>query len=151
MITNTIFCKIPLVIKLKGERNTTIFSSGSERGEIGSSGSPSLSMEWWRPRGGAILTARKLAKLLEEDRGAIRKVGRSAGSALRVHRVLERVPIISIAKTAAASKMSIPTATASLGVLQKLKLVREVTGKKRSRLFAYERYLKLLSEGTEPL
>jgi len=28
---------------------------------------------------------------------------------------------------------------------------KEITGQKRNRLFCYDRYLKILSEGTEPL
>lgn len=32
-----------------------------------------------------------------------------------------------------------------------LGLVRELTGKKRNRLFAYAKYLEILSEGTEPV
>jgi hypothetical protein len=29
--------------------------------------------------------------------------------------------------------------------------VREITGRKRERVFAYARYLDILNEGTEPL
>jgi transcription initiation factor IIE alpha subunit len=39
-------------------------------------------------------------------------------------------------------------------VLQKLieiKIVREVTGKKKYRVYSYSQYLNILSEGTEPL
>ncbi len=32
-----------------------------------------------------------------------------------------------------------------------LGIAREITGKKRNRIFAYDRYLTILSEGTEPL
>ena len=33
----------------------------------------------------------------------------------------------------------------------KLGLVKELTGGKRNRLFCYDRYMKILSEGMEPL
>jgi len=34
--------------------------------------------------------------------------------------------------------------------LQKLGIVKEVTGKRRGRLFAYTRYMDILNRGTEP-
>ena len=30
-------------------------------------------------------------------------------------------------------------------------IVKEVTGRKRNRMFSYDRYMKVLTEGTEPL
>ena len=36
-------------------------------------------------------------------------------------------------------------------LLEKLGIVRELTGKRRNRLYGYDRYLEILSEGTEPL
>jgi len=39
----------------------------------------------------------------------------------------------------------------ALETLTNLKIVKESTGKPRDRLFAYPRYLHILSEGTEPL
>ena len=33
--------------------------------------------------------------------------------------------------------------------LERLGVVRELTGKKRNRLFGYEEYLSILNEGTE--
>jgi len=48
-------------------------------------------------------------------------------------------------------KLSVPTVTSALETLIKLKIVKESTGKRRDRLFAYPRYLRILSEGTEPL
>jgi hypothetical protein len=35
-------------------------------------------------------------------------------------------------------------------VLLSLGIARELTGRKRNRAFAYDRYLAILSEGTEP-
>jgi hypothetical protein len=32
-----------------------------------------------------------------------------------------------------------------------MEIVREVTGRRRNRIFSYEKYLAILSEGTEPL
>jgi hypothetical protein len=44
-----------------------------------------------------------------------------------------------------------PTVTASLQNLERLGIVREITGKQRGRVFVYDAYLKILERGTEPL
>jgi hypothetical protein len=36
-----------------------------------------------------------------------------------------------------------------MGVLERLGIARELTGKRRNRLFAYGTYIDILSEGTE--
>lgn len=38
-----------------------------------------------------------------------------------------------------------------MSALVSLGLARELTGHRRNRVFAYDRYLAVLSEGTEPL
>lgn len=38
-----------------------------------------------------------------------------------------------------------------MGALVDLQIAREVTGKQRNRVFAYEGYLAILNEGTESL
>jgi Fic family protein len=64
---------------------------------------------------------------------------------------LQSKPIISIPLTAKALGLSVPTITAALAHLQKLGIVREMTGRQRNRLFIYKKYLDILNEGTEPL
>jgi hypothetical protein len=46
-------------------------------------------------------------------------------------------------------KMSYPAINKAMANLEKLGLVRELTGKQTYRVFAYEPYLKILNEGTE--
>jgi hypothetical protein len=36
-------------------------------------------------------------------------------------------------------------------LLTELGIVREVTGRRRDRVFVYDEYVRILSEGTEPL
>jgi hypothetical protein len=40
---------------------------------------------------------------------------------------------------------------AALDHLVALGILRETTGRRRGRIFAYERYIDILSHGTEPL
>ena len=47
--------------------------------------------------------------------------------------------------------LSFPTAAKALETLANLGIAREITGGQRNRLFAYDAYLAILSEGAEPL
>lgn len=99
----------------------------------------------------AAQTARALMSLAAADEKRVQSLGKPAGSALRVHRLLQAQPIISIATASDELKLSTPTVTASLKRLEKLGMVRETTGGKYARLYAYDKYLKILNQGTEPL
>jgi len=96
-------------------------------------------------------TARELMALFEADRLAIREHGRAAASALRVHELLQRRPMVTIQSAAKELKLSVPTVGKSLEIMATSGIVREMTGKQRGRLYAYSKYLALLDKGTEPL
>lgn len=96
-------------------------------------------------------TARRILARLQEDRGRIEQLGRAAASALRVHQELQRHPIVSIPAAARALGISAPTVAKSIEHLVELGIVREATGRQRGRVFVYSEYLRILSEGTEPL
>jgi Fic family protein len=96
-------------------------------------------------------TARQLLALFEADRGKIESLGRASSSAIRVHMALRRAPMISIPEAAKELQLSQPTVTAALHHLVRLGIVREITGRRRRRVFVYEAYMRMLSEGTEPL
>jgi Fic family protein len=96
-------------------------------------------------------TAVQILHLFESDRKKIRAMGRKAASSLAVHEYLQAHPLTKIGPAAKDLKLSIPTVTSALETLIKLKIAKESTGKRRDRLFAYPRYMHILSEGTEPL
>jgi cell filamentation protein, protein adenylyltransferase len=98
-----------------------------------------------------VATARQLLKLFEDDEGKIATLGRAASSALRVHTELKRSPLLAVPLGAKKLAISQPTVQKSLDHLTELGIVKEVTGKRRSRLYEYTRYLRILDEGTEPL
>lgn len=93
---------------------------------------------------GAFATAQRLQELAQADRARARAVGRLAGSALRVHEALQARPLLNIASAAKATGLSIPAVTAALAALGELGITREVTGRKRGRVFAYDAYLRAL-------
>ncbi len=99
----------------------------------------------------AVTTARRIIALLEADRKKIEALGRPAPSVLRLHQYAQTQPILSIAAASEKLGLTFPTVAAAVDHLQKLGIMREITGKLRRRLFAYGGYLEILNEGTEPL
>lgn len=60
-------------------------------------------------------------------------------------------PIVSLSAVCDATGLSFPAVSSGMELLGGLGIARELTGRRRNRLFAYERYLGVLGEGTEPL
>jgi Fic family protein len=98
----------------------------------------------------ATQTARQLIALFETDRERVAQLGRPAASTLRVHELLQKRPLLSIPAATRELSLSEPTVAKAMEHLVKLSIVREVTGKRRRRVFAYARYLEVLNRGTEP-
>lgn len=99
----------------------------------------------------AVNAANSILHLFDEDRNRIASLGRSANSALRVHEVLQRRPIISVYQLIKELKLSKATVGTAVKQLEKLGVLKEITGKERFRLYAYQRYISILDEGTKPI
>lgn len=99
---------------------------------------------------GAVEATKRLSRMFQDDRDRIEAVGsRRIGSALRVHDALKSQPILSLPAARRATGLSFQTAASAMELLSALGIARETTGKRRNRLFVYDRYLAILSEGTE--
>jgi Fic family protein len=94
--------------------------------------------------GSATETARQIRQLVERDREAIHGVGRGAASALRVHELAARRVVLTASSTSAQLGISVPTVNAAFGRLEEAGILREVTGRRRGRVFVYAAYLELL-------
>jgi Fic family protein len=101
--------------------------------------------------GQGVSTARRLLSLFHEDQQKIASLGRAAPSVLRIHAELQRNPLASVPEISKRLRISQPTTQKSFEHLQRLGVVREITGKQRGRVYQYARYLQILDEGTEPL
>jgi Fic family protein len=97
----------------------------------------------------AVATAHNLASLFGEDRLRIERSGRRAGSALRVQEALKRRVITSVPDVTRLTGLSFPAASAAVSHLAEMGIVKELTGRRRNRLFVYEKYLAFLNQGTE--
>jgi Fic family protein len=98
-----------------------------------------------------VASATAMFELFAADRQRIEGIGRAASSVLRVHQHLQKKPITSVLGAASAMSLTTPTVRTALDHLARLQIVREITGKRRDRLYVYNRYLQLLQVGAEPL
>jgi Fic family protein len=96
-------------------------------------------------------SAQQILKLFNQDRTTIQAEAKATLSVVRLHELLQHKPILSIELAAKALSLSFPTVTKAFKHLQSLNIVQELTGKQRDRQFRYGSYLKILSEGTDPL
>ena len=97
----------------------------------------------------ATETTRQIVHMVEEDRQRIHTLGRAAGSAQQVHDLLAREVIMTIPFAAQSLPLSEPTIATATANLERLGIARELTGRTRGRIFAYDHYLAILNEGTE--
>ena len=100
---------------------------------------------------GAVATSTRLTDLFKTNAARIEELGRRANSALRVHQALTSHPIRSLSQVCDHSGLTPPTASSAMKSLVELGIAREITGRRRGRLFAYDGYLSILNEGTEPV
>jgi Fic family protein len=99
----------------------------------------------------AISTTRRILALFDKTRRDLEKLGRSSASAFRVHEYLQKKPITGVRELAKELKLTYPTVAGALERMKQQRIVKELTGFKRNRVFAYAPYVELLSEGTEPI
>lgn len=100
---------------------------------------------------GAVDTAQRLVRLYREDTARVQSRGRASGTGLRVLAALHDRPILNLNDAASRTGLTFPTVAKAMTSLIELGIVRELTGNRRNRVFAYDKYLAVLAEGTEPL
>ena len=93
----------------------------------------------------------RLERMFRTDQATIESAGRRASTTLRVHEAFKARPIQSMASAAATTGLSFSAVSSAMNLLVELQIARELTGRRRNRLFAYDRYLADLAEGTEPI
>lgn len=98
----------------------------------------------------AVNNAKSILELFAENRQRIESL-RTTNTTHKIHEFLQKYPITSIKRLSRDMGISIPSVTNGLKELQRLGIVEERTGFSRNRLFEYQSYIRLLSEGTKPL
>jgi Fic family protein len=97
----------------------------------------------------AVDTAQRLMKLEAESTSRINQLGRIAGSLHQIHRALLERPIASPNRLQEKTQLSPATVNTCLRELEAIAIVRELTGQKRNRLYAYSQYVDVMNQGTE--
>lgn len=100
-----------------------------------------------------IATAKRILELFAADRKKVEATlgNRAAPSALKILGQLQKRPVLAVKDLLGPLALSAPTANLALSNLEKAGIIREITGRRRNRLFAYKDYLAILEEGMEPL
>ena len=99
----------------------------------------------------AVETVQRLTDVFERDRDVVAEQGRAGASALRLHEAFKAMPVLTIREAARRTELTVPTVTTAMQLLERLGVIKELTGKKRNRVFRYDEYARILGEGTEPL
>ena len=94
-------------------------------------------------------TTQQLLNVSNQDRDKISRLGRASASALQVHRALMEHPIATSNWLVEKTGITPATVNKTLGHLEKLGIVRELTAQKRNRLFSYIGYVEILNQGME--
>jgi Fic family protein len=97
----------------------------------------------------AMGAAQRILGLSIRNQAKIEGLGRGAASALSIHRALLESPYSTPKRMAEKTRLSHATVDKALAALEALGVVKEVTGQKRNRVFAYTEYLAIMEEGIE--
>ena len=99
----------------------------------------------------ATETARRIIALFDSDRKKIETSDKSSTSVLVIHKYMQSHPVVGTTKLKDACDLTLPTVLRSLGILEYMGIVKEITGRERHRIYIYKDYISILNEGTEPL
>ncbi len=93
-----------------------------------------------------VRAAEKLFTLLMSDRARLLSHQAASIPALRLLELLPANPVITLALATKLLDVSKPTAIKAIAALEQIKLLKETTGKRRDRTYAYQKYLDVLTE-----
>jgi Fic family protein len=97
----------------------------------------------------AVEAALQLLDLSDRDRDKISGLGRASASTLQVLRALMAHPIATSSSLVEKTGITPATVNKALSHLEQLGIVKELTARKRNRLFSYAGYIEIMSRGTE--
>lgn len=92
-----------------------------------------------------VNVASGLFELLGKDRRRLAGHERSTVAALQLLDLLPEHPVVTAARVAKLLKITAPTARKAVEVAADAGILREVSGKQRDRVFAYHKYLQILT------
>jgi Fic family protein len=90
-----------------------------------------------------IATFDGILQLQKEMDERVRTLGHRAGNASRVIHALYRRPLIDARRVSEVTELSMPSSYRLIADLERLEILREITGARRGRLYQFDRYLDL--------
>lgn len=95
-----------------------------------------------------VATAQRMFALLNRDRQGLLTHSKVTLPAVRLFDQLPTHPIVTLGSAMEILSTTKPTASKAIDALQQAKVLREITGKQRDRIYAYHGYLELLTKDT---
>jgi Fic family protein len=96
-----------------------------------------------------VATAQRLFTLLNRDRQTLLKTRAATIPAIRLFDQLPNHPMLTMQTAIELLGTTKPTAAKAIAALQQANILRETTGKRRDRVYAYHEYLQVLTKDTE--
>jgi len=97
----------------------------------------------------AIDAANRLLKMAVNDRKRINALKRISGSASLIHQAMLEHPLATHKWLQDKTLLTQTTVNKSLIELEALGIVKEITGRKRNRIYSYTEYIQILDEGAD--
>jgi len=89
--------------------------------------------------------AQRLFALLGKDRRRLTSSERATVATIQLLDMLPEHPMVTVPRASRMLKSTAPTARKAIDILTELGVLRETTGKQRDRVFAYHKYLQILT------
>jgi len=96
-----------------------------------------------------VAAAQRLFALVTSDRTRLAAHRTATVPAIRLFDLLPRHPILTLPLAVKLLKTTTPTAIKAIHALRTTEILQELTGKQRDRIYAYNRYLRVLTEDTQ--
>lgn len=93
-----------------------------------------------------IRLAQRLYALLTRDRIRVLNHDRSTVAALQLLELLPLHPIITVNAASESLGLTAPASRKAVLLLESLEILREITGKKRGRVYAFQEYIEILAD-----
>lgn len=97
----------------------------------------------------AVDTAQRVINLAGKDRELIGSLGRAAESAMKIHKVMLERPLATSGWLVEKTGLTAATVNKALTNLERLSILKELTRRKRNRVFGYDHYINIMNEGAE--
>lgn len=94
----------------------------------------------------AFESATTISTLFDSDRAKIAASSGAAPSTIQLYNLLPKTPFVTTSSAVQQTGLTPPTINSAIGQLQTLGILKEITGKQRDRVYAYESYLDILRD-----